>query len=510
MNKGTRAQEKKANRQAGRHHRRFVRIERPALALALASAMIIFALTARAQAVTSPVSPTTGPASTRDGPIAGAALQTSTLGEAQIESLLKMVQDTQLPNRGLPLDIFRERILNAVLVHPDVLALRASRAGANESTRESAAAGLPQITARADISDHHLARSTINGTPNRHYESASVGLTLAQTIYDFGAIDTTVLASKERAAAVQARLDGRRDELSLRAVQAWFDVVRTRRLLAQLQLNQQSLESMVSYLTRRYDLGGGPISDVWRAQSRLADARASLATAQTRVRNAEAGFREVFGAPPGALDVPARPAVDRETIVANAEALVRDYPAVRGAEASRRAAEQELEVTLRRERPHLGLEISAQRRDIAGRGEPGSDVSAALVLRYSFYTGGADQARAAQAAHRAVEAAEQVRGITIQVDRALTQALATEDNVSATLAARRDGVQLAVQALRAVREQFANRRGNLLDLLNAQEVLHAAGVGLTEAEIDEALARWQVLYYSTNYWPLAMASAVSR
>jgi outer membrane protein, adhesin transport system len=510
MNKGTLAQEKKGIRQAVRHTRRAMRAGRSNLAFALASALLVFAAQAHAQAVTSPVAPSAAPAATRDGPVVGAALQTSTLGEAQIESLLKMVQDAQAPDRGLPIDIFRERVLNAVLVHPDVLALRASRAGAIEATRESAAARLPQIGARAEISDHHLGRSTINGTPHRTYESASAGLTLSQTVYDFGAIDATVLASTERAAAVQARLDGRRDELSLRAVQAWFDVVRTRRLLSQLQLNQQSLENMVSYLTRRYDLGGGPISDVWRAQSRLADARASLATALTRVRNAEAGFRELFGAAPGVLDLPARPVVDRKAIIANTEALVRDYPAVRGAEASRRAAEQELELTLRRERPHLGLEMSAQRRDIAGRGEPGSDVSAALVLRYSFYTGGADQARAAQAAHRAVEAAEQVRGVALQVERALTQSLATEDNVAATLAARRDGVQLAVQALRAVREQFANRRGSLLDLLNAQEQLHAAGVGLTDAEIDEAVARWQVLYYSTAYWPLAAKAPPAR
>ncbi len=325
MNKGTLAQQDKAIRRSG-HTRRVARVGRASLALALASAFGVFAGQAHAQAVTSPVSPTAAPAATRDGPVVGAALPTSTLGEAQIESLLKMVQDTQLPNRGLPIDIFRERVLNAVLVHPDVLALRASRAGANESTRESAAARLPQIGARADIADHRVGRSTINATPDRHYETASAGLTLSQTIYDFGTIDATVLASQERAAAVQARLDGRRDELSLRAVQAWFEVVRTRRLLAQLQLNQQSLENMVSYLTRRYDLGGGPISDVWRAQSRLADARASLATAQTRVRNAEAGFREVFGTPPGVLDLPARPAVDRQAIIANSEALVRDYP----------------------------------------------------------------------------------------------------------------------------------------------------------------------------------------
>ncbi len=474
-----------------------VRIALPAIGLALAT----LSGTAGAQAVTSPVAPAA---------TAGATVQTSNLGEAQIDFLLKMAQDAQQPQRGLPLEIFRERVLGAVVVHPDVLALRASHSSARESTRELEAAGLPQVSARGEVSSHRQDRSTINGVPKREYETASAGLTLTQSVYDFGVIDSSVLVGKERTAAVQARLDGRRDELALRAVQTWHEVIRTRRLLAQLQLNQQSLENMVGYLTRRYDLGGGPISDVWRAQARLADARASLASAQTRVRNAEAGYREVFDSAPGALDMPALPAVDRQAIAAAAVDLVREYPAVRGAEASRRAAEQELDLTLRRERPTIGLELSAQRRDMVGRGAPGNDVSASLVMRYSFYSGGADQARASQAAFRAVEATEQVRSLTVQVDRALAQAIAAEENAAATLAARRDGVTLAVQALRAVREQFANRRGNLLDLLNAQEVLHAAGVGLTEAEIDEALARWQVLYYSTSYWPLAAAAPAAR
>jgi len=269
----------------------------------------------------------------------------------------------------------------------------------------------------------------------------------------------------------------------------------------------QSLESVVSYLNRRYELGGGPISDVWRAQARLADVRASIATAQTRVRNAEASFREIFDAIPEAIDLPAIPELDRRAVAQTSADLALEFPSVRSAEASRRAAEQELDLTLRRERPNLGFEMTAQRRDIVGRGEPGNDYSAALVLRYSFYSGGADHARAAQAAHRAEEAAEQVRGLILQVDRALAQALATDENVAASLMARREGVTLAVQALRAVREQFANRRGSLLDLLNAQEALHASGVGLIDSEVDVSLARWQVLYYTTKHWPLAAAAA---
>lgn len=477
---------------------------------AIAAAIAATTGAAAAQAVTSPVPSSTGAPPITDRTASQAVLPAGNLGESQIDFLLKLEQDLSRPNRGLPLDLFRERVLGAVLAHPDVLSARAAYAGSREATRELEAGKLPQITGRADASHQNLDRSTISGNPARKYETAALGVTLAQNVYDFGATDTAVAAGQERSAAAQARLDGRRDELALRGVQTWHEVVRARRLLAQSRLNLQSMESIVAYLQRRYELGGGPVSDVWRAQSRLADAKAAIASAQARVRSAEAGYREVFDANPGAIELPALPALDRRAIGADPLPLVREYPAVRSAEASRRAAEQELDLVLRRERPNLGFELTTQRRDLVGKGAPGTDITAGVVLRYSFYTGGADQARAAQAAHRAVEAAEQVRGITVQVERALAQALATEDNAAATLQARREGVTLAVQALRAVREQFANRRGSLLDLLSAQESLHAAGIGLTEAEIDEALARWQVLYYTSAYWPLALSTPATR
>jgi TolC family type I secretion outer membrane protein len=496
---------------AGRTTRRTLRLRQ--LGRRIAPAALVLAMlgnvgAACAQAVTQPVLPTAPSSPRSDSP--AALPSTTNLGEAQMEYLLDMVQDLSRPDRGLPLDLFRERVLRAVQVHPDVLAARAGLAGALEATRELEAANLPQVAARADVAGHKLDRSTISGNPERRYETASASLTLTQNVYDFGATNTAVSVGNERSAASQARLDGRRSDLALRAVQAWHEVVRSRRLLALTRLNLQSMENLTSYLNRRFELGGGPISDVWRAQSRLADTRASLASTQSRVRSAEAAFREVFDSEAGALELPALPALDRRAISADPVRLAREYPAVRSAEASRRAAEQELDLVLRRERPNVGLELSAQRRDVVGEGVPGTDLSAMLVLRYSFYSGGADRARSAQAAHRAVEAAEQVRNVTIQVERALAQSLASEDTAAAALAARREGVTLAVQALRAVREQFANRRGSLLDLLNAQEALHAAGVGLNEAEVDEALARWQVLYYSTAYWPLATTATGPR
>jgi TolC family type I secretion outer membrane protein len=490
------------------HSARWTRCRTWAAPATLGITLALQPLALHAQAVTTPVLPsaTTAP-EVKDIPPATLTLPTATLGEAQLDFLLKQVQDLSRPERGMPIEAFRDKVQRAVLVHPDVLTVRATYAGALESTRELGAASRPQVGARVDAATNRLDRNTISGNPKREYETASAGLTLTQNLYDFGAVDTAVTAGVERSTAIRARLDGRRDEVALRAVQAWHDVIRSRRQLAQARLNLQALDSLVAYLTRRFDLGGGPVSDIWRAQSRLADAKASVSSLQSRVRASESAYREVFDTDPGPIELPVLPAVDRRAIGADPARLAREFPAVRAAEANRRAAEHELDLTVRRERPTVGLELNAQRRDLIGAGASGTDLTAMVVMRYSFYSGGADQARAGQAAHRAVEAAEQVRSLSLQVERALGQALATEENASAVLSARREGVVLAAQALRAVREQFANRRGSLLDLLNSQESLHAAGVGLTDAEVDESLARWQTLYYTTAYWPLAISEA---
>ena len=40
-----------------------------------------------------------------------------------------------------------------------------------------------------------------------------------------------------------------------------------------------------------------------------------------------------------------------------------------------------------------------------------------------------------------------------------------------------------------------------LDLLSAQEVLQSAGLGLIDAQVEQALARWRVLYFSAAFGP---------
>lgn len=419
--------------------------------------------------------------------------------DAQAVYLLQRVQDLSLPGRGLPLTTFAERVSGAVLSNPATLAARSTIGAAGEAVREAKAGLLPQLSAQIDASARNTDANTVLNSPKLRYETAGAGVSLRQNVFDFGATQAAIEGAREREAATAARVQNREADLALRSIEAWFDVVRARRQRELAALNLQAMRTMLDFLNQRMELGGGPVSDVLRAQTRVTSAVATLATAEARERVNAAAFRELFREEPGALDMPVQVALDPRAVAADMAALVRDFPAVRAAEAVLRAAQQDREQLAARELPFVNLELNAQRRDMIGAGTPGTDLGAVVVMRYNFYTGGADSARTAQAGYRVSEASETLRSVSQQVERALQQALAEEQSAQAVLQARAETVTQSIVALSAVRELFVNRRGSLLDLLNAQETVNLSGQALIDADIEAANARWRVLYFTASF-----------
>ena len=423
-------------------------------------------------------------------------------GDAQTAYLSQRVQQLGQPGRGLPVELFAQRVSRAVLSNPSTLAARSTVGAATEAVREAQAAALPFITGQVDGTARNNDPNVILNTPKQRYDTGGAGITLRQLIYDFGAAQAGIGAAREREDAVTARVQNREGDLALRSVEAWYDLLRARGQSELARLNLEAMRSMQSFLEQRMQLGGGPVSDVLRAQTRVTAAFASWTSAKAREQVSEAGFRELYREEPGAIGMPVQVALNAQSVAADTAALVRDFPAVRSAEAARRAAEQDRDQSAARALPQVNMELSANRRDVVGSGEPGTDLGAFVVMRYNFYTGGADTARTAQANYRLTEATEQVRSISLQVERALAQALAEQESAETVLKARAEGVTQSIVALGAVRELFVNRRGSLLDLLNAQETVNLSGQAFLDAEIDAALARWRVLYFTPSFWTL--------
>ena len=149
-----------------------------------------------------------------------------------------------------------------------------------------------------------------------------------------------------------------------------------------------------------------------------------------------------------------------------------------------------------------------RRRDVGSEGLPGTDRTLGVTVRQNLYSGGADLARKRQADQRQKESQLGEDSLRRQVERALATSVADVKNSAAALAARKDAVQVAAVALEAVREQFAFRRGTLLDLLRAQEELYMAGRDMIDGVVDHALVRYRLLHLAMALGPMFDLAAI--
>lgn len=404
----------------------------------------------------------------------------------------------------VPLATLRPAVRAAVLDHPEVQLAGEQRTTAGFASREAFAAYLPQVSTTVDGGQRRNAavRRPWTNVPAYTDDSRALGLTVRQLLYDFGATGHRLDAQRTREGAAQARAEARLSELTLRALTAWHEVFRGRQQQALAEVNRLSRQQMLSFIKEREQLGGSSASDVLRVQARVSDADAVAVAAESRLRAAESAYRETFGAPPPEqLPLPVAPAVDL-ALHADSQTLLGRNAQMVEAQALSDAAGLDARSSAAAVLPSLHLQYSATRRDIGGPGVPATDQAYGLVVQHNFYTGGADTARVSQAQQRAVEARLEVDTLRRQLDRALQQAVADVRTSEALVAARADAVRVASSAFEAVREQFAFRRGTLLDLLRAQEDLYLAGRDLIDGVVDHAEARYRLLHLGSGLTPL--------
>lgn len=404
----------------------------------------------------------------------------------------------------VPLAQVRPAIVAAVQNHPEARLAGEQRATAGFATREALAPYLPQASVSFDGGQRNVGavNRPWSQVPAYRDDSRSVGLTVRQLLYDFGATGRRLDAQRTRESAADARSEARQSDLALRALANWHEVFRARQQRALAEVNLQSRQQTLSFIREREQLGGSSLSDVLRVRARVSDAEAALVATDNRLLAAEASFREIFGAaPPALLDLPIAPTVDL-ALYGDTPALLRANAQLAEAQALSDAAGLDARASAAALLPSLHLQANVTRRDIGGAGQAATDHAIGLVVQHNFYSGGADTARADQVRQRAVESQLEVDVLRRQLDRALQQAVADVRTADALVAARADAVRVASQAFEAVREQFAFRRGTLLDLLRAQEDLYLAGRDLIDGVIDHAVARYRLLHLGSGLTPL--------
>lgn len=446
-------------------------------------------------------------------PMFGDTRQTVSLTRSGSDDALSTAIDFMIARGSPPYpaqgrEAFVKAIRVAVATHPAIGAAIADVGYQSAGAREAYAGYLPTVSGAGDFGYRRIGSSSAVGDA-KGSTSPGVGLTLRQLVFDFGATSNAYDAALSRETQAKADLAASRSEYAMRAISAYIDVLRMRSHQTLADRNKIARRTLFDQMRERARSGGGSEAEVTRAEARYIEAEANAFTIGNRLLAANSAFAEIFGydAPP-ILPLPFDPPVR------NADRplpdLLREYAPAQAREAARTAAERDAESAKARGLPRVNAEFSYSRREYDTVFGPrmGNDASAGLTLRYDFYNGGADAARAEQSAQRAGRAALEYELVRRQFEHSLAQARADVKSTADMVDARIRSAKAAVRSMEAVNEQFQFNRGSLLDAIKTQEELYAAGKDMIDALSERFLARYRLIYYTSQLENLFQLGAI--
>ena len=387
--------------------------------------------------------------------------------------------------------------------NPTLLAEIANLRATNELIAQALAGYRPTVEAEgsygAEWNETVSNEIDIDGVSRRLTDSdfidpASVGINLSQPIWQGGRTPAQVRQAENLIQSGRAQVISTEQSVLLDAATAYMDVVQNQAVL-ELQINnEQVLERQLEATQDRFEVGEVTRTDVSQAESRLAGAVADRINAEGTLSSSRAEFERVIGVFPGTLEPP-RPLVGLPTSLEETIALAEvNNPAVVGAEFTERASQEGVDVARADLLPQIFLRGAVRHdhdpQDLVERVDTAS-VTAQITV--PLYQAGAVTSRVREARHVANQNRIQIdeaRRTSIEGAISAWEGLVTSRAAINSLVAQ---VRAADIALEGVQQEALVGARTVLDVLDAEQELLDARVGLVQAQRDEVVAGFQVL-----------------
>jgi adhesin transport system outer membrane protein len=400
------------------------------------------------------------------------------------------------PSRRAPLAPIRQQISAVIASRPSTMSVLEQTFLAKGQRDEIFGALLPQVgvSAGTGVRQYDLgsgeSRTQVDG------ESQQKSMTVSQLLWDFGGTKRTYEASGKRLNGLQFQMQMQTSEVVLNSLVAIHEVERGFLLQELAQANLSSNIALVQLIRQREALGASSKADVIRAEAKIPVSKDEQASAQRKLASAQATYREIFGRNATRKGLPIEIA-SNAVISDNFDASLTKHPLVMQAVLARDAAVDDIAAMRGRNFGSLSLNLSVgNRRDLAIDNTPRQDNSLFLNFNSTLYTGGAASAREDQAASRYRIAEIELDKVRQETERKLRQAFSEYLGQANSVDARLQSVRTAEQAFAVTKELYVSKRGNLLDVFNAQQELSVATRGLIDSLVDRAVAKYSLMHVS--------------
>jgi adhesin transport system outer membrane protein len=214
-----------------------------------------------------------------------ASLQAGRSGESDAAKALPK-------GRGI---LLGEAIGAAVLGHPLMGAQAAKVTGSLADVRTAQGATRPQLQVYAGSGGSYLG-SYVN-YPSQFDQVAvpgssrsDAGFTLRQLVYDFGAAKSDIARSRSLVDAERLRLADQAEDIALRTVNAYFNVIEQSELIAMIDKVVADDSNFANLVKLNESQGNGTVADVNRIRSKVIEVEALRTDIKTALQTAEDEF----------------------------------------------------------------------------------------------------------------------------------------------------------------------------------------------------------------------------
>jgi len=200
-------------------------------------------------------------------------------------------------------ETLREALVAAYKTNPDLASARATQRATDENVPIARASALPSLQGSL-IYGHTLEKIAYGAYDFYPTDTFQANTSLSAPIYAGGGTRSAIDAAKIRVKQGQASLRSTEISVFSSVVAAYLDVTLNTAIVALNRNNVQVLEVNLKATSDRFEIGDVTRTDVAQSNSRLAQGRATLRTAESNLIAAREHYIQVVGHAPGTLDTP--------------------------------------------------------------------------------------------------------------------------------------------------------------------------------------------------------------
>lgn len=390
---------------------------------------------------------------------------------------------------GAEAETLTQALAFAYRSNPQLNAARARQRSDDENVPRALGGYDPTVAVTGDVGvqidrDNQNGRLTVT-------RPVTIGLTVNQTLVDFGRTALAVRGAESEVFAGRENLRGVEQTVLLNAATAYMNVIRDGAIVGLQQSNVEFLLEELRITRKRVETGDLKPTGVSQGEARLARARADLATAGANLVASRSIYRQAVGREAANLSFPEGEAKHPRTLkdaLAESRAL---SPAARNAAhlvdvASLAVSRANAELL-----PSVGLQGSVSRAVGAASDQAGSAFpSVALSLSVPIYDGGSAYALIRQAKETVAQRRIELEAVREQVRADVRSAWGALEAARASVPAAEAGVAATEIALAGVRREASEGQRTTLDVLNAQQELVNARAALLTVRRDRVVASY--------------------